>query len=118
MLTTSWETLGSAKVPVLRRVTTTSLLPSGFLTRSCTMRPPTFPVAPRTIAVYCVFTSAAALVTSHPRNQKIHRCNPSGRYYCPARSLLRVGVGIPDFVPLPACFRVGDHSRPDGTPNG
>src|SRR5271155_4107236 len=60
MLTTTSETLGSAKAPVLRRVTTTTFLHSGFLLRSCTMRPPTFPVAPSTIAEYCVFASAAA----------------------------------------------------------
>src|SRR5580698_4818209 len=72
MLTTTSETLGSAKAPVLRRVTTTTFLHRGFLTRSCTMRPPTFPVAPRTIVEYCAFASAAVavIVTSHARNQK------------------------------------------------
>src|SRR6202166_4306975 len=65
MLTTTSETLESAKASVLRRVTTTTFLHSGFLIRSCTMRPPTFPVAPSTIAEYCAFASAAAIVTSH-----------------------------------------------------
>src|ERR1700684_3410129 len=60
MLTTTSETLGSAKAPVLRRVTTTTFLHSGLLIRSCTMRPPTFPVAPSTIAEYCALASAAA----------------------------------------------------------
>src|SRR5438552_10322417 len=71
MLTTTSETLGSAKASVLRRVTTTTFLHSGFLIRSCTMRPPTFPVAPSTIAEYCTFASAAAIVTSHAES-KIH----------------------------------------------
>jgi len=52
MLTTTSETFGSAKASVLRRVTTTTFLHSGFLIRSCTMRPPTFPVAPSTIAEF------------------------------------------------------------------
>jgi hypothetical protein len=68
MLTTTSETLGSAKASVLRRVTTTTFLHRGFLIRSCTMRPPTFPVAPSTIAEYC--TSAAAIVTSPARGTK------------------------------------------------
>src|ERR1019366_8900187 len=55
MVTTTSETLGSAKASVLRRVTTTTFLHSGFLIRSCTMRPPPFPVAPSTIAEYCAF---------------------------------------------------------------
>src|ERR1035438_1970008 len=55
MLTTISATLWSAKASVLRRVTTTTFLHSGFLIRSCTMRPPTFPVAPSTIAEYCAF---------------------------------------------------------------
>src|SRR6266567_2968668 len=73
MLTTTSETLGSAKTSVLRRVTTTIFLHSGFLIRSCTMRPPTFPVAPSTIAEYCAFASAAApaIVPSHARGTKI-----------------------------------------------
>jgi len=49
--------LGSAKASVLWRVTTTTFLHSGFLIRSCTMRPPTFPVAPSTIAEYCAFAT-------------------------------------------------------------
>jgi hypothetical protein len=67
MLTTTSETLGSAKASVLRRVTDTTFLHCGFLIRSCTMRPPTFPVAPSTIAEYCAFASGAAvaIVTSH-----------------------------------------------------
>ena len=69
MLTTISATLGSAKASVLRRVTTTTFLHSGFLIRSCTMRPPTFPVAPSTIAEYCVFASAAAIVTSQARGK-------------------------------------------------
>src|ERR1700735_742672 len=72
MLTTTSENLGSAKASVLRRVTTTTFLHSGFLIRSCTMRPPTFPVAPSTIAEYCAFPSAAAaaIVTSHARGTR------------------------------------------------
>src|ERR1700689_2363727 len=70
MLTTTSETLGSAKASVLRRVTTTTFLHSGLLIRSCTMRPPTFPVAPSTIAEYRAFASAAAIVTSHARGTK------------------------------------------------
>ena len=52
MLTTTSQTFGSAKVSVLRRVTTTTFLHSGFWIRSRTMRPPTFPVPPSTIAEY------------------------------------------------------------------
>ena len=68
-LSATSETLGSAKASVLRRVTTTTFLHSGFLIRSCTMRPPTFPVAPSTIAEYCAFASAAAIVTSHAESK-------------------------------------------------
>ena len=57
MLTTTSETLGSAKASVLRRVTTTTFLHRGFLIRSCTMRPPTFPVAPSKIAEYASATT-------------------------------------------------------------
>src|ERR1700681_4645877 len=57
MLTTTSQTLGSAKASVLRRVTTTTFLHSGFLISSCTMRTPTFPVAPSTIAEYCAFAT-------------------------------------------------------------
>jgi hypothetical protein len=70
MLTTTSETLGSAKASVLRRVTTATFLHRGFLIRSCTMRPPTFPVAPSTIAEYCAFASAAPIVTSPARGTK------------------------------------------------
>src|SRR2546428_8031019 len=79
MLTTTSETLGSAKASVLRRVTTATFLHSGFLIRSCTMRPPTFPVAPSTIAEYCAFASAAAaaIVTSHARGTKNTRKSAS-----------------------------------------
>ncbi len=71
MLTTTSETLGSAKPSAFRRVTTTTFLHSGLLIRSRTMRPPTFPVAPSTIAAYCTFASAVApvSVTSHARSQ-------------------------------------------------
>jgi hypothetical protein len=64
---------------VLRRVTTTTFLHSGFLIRSCTMRPPTFPVAPSTIAEYCTFVcaAAAAIVTSHARGTKNTRKSAS-----------------------------------------
>jgi hypothetical protein len=65
MLITTSETLGSAKASVLRRVTTTTFVHSGFLIRSCTMRPPTFPVAPSTIAEYFASGAAVAIVTSH-----------------------------------------------------
>ena len=68
MLTTTSEILGSAKASVLRRVTTTTFLHNGFLIKSCTMRPPTFPVAPSKIAEYCAF--ASAIVTSHARGTK------------------------------------------------
>src|SRR5690349_8737968 len=63
MLTTTSETLGSAKAPVLPRVTVTTFLHRGFLINSCTMRPPTFPVAPRIITEY---SASASVVTSHP----------------------------------------------------
>ena len=63
MLTTTSETLESAKASVLRRVTTTTFLHSGFLIRSCTMRPPTFPVAPSTIAEYCALASPTGIAS-------------------------------------------------------
>src|SRR3954449_9825023 len=85
MLTTTSATLGSAKVSVLRRVTTTTFLHRGFLIRSCTMRPPTFPVAPSTMAEYSV---VASVVTSHPAEPQIYQGRLLGisHYYCPARS--------------------------------
>src|SRR5580692_8294090 len=67
MLTTTSKTLGSAKASVLRRVTTTTFLHSGLLIRSCTMRPPTFPVAPSTIAEYCAFVIEAAVLDGGDR---------------------------------------------------
>src|SRR5262249_128478 len=109
MLTTTPEILGSAKTSILRRVTTTTFSHRGFLIRSCTMRPPTFPVAPSTIAEYSAF---ASVITSHPAEPQIYRCCLFGisHYYCPARSCCGVGVGICRFVPLPTCFRVADQS--------
>src|SRR5689334_5852692 len=68
MLTTTPETLGSPKASILRRVTTTTFLHRGLLIRSCTMRPPTFPVAPNTMAEYIAF---ASVVTSHPAETQI-----------------------------------------------
>src|ERR1700721_1988529 len=87
MLTTTSETLGSAKASGLRRVTTTTFLHSGFLIRSRTMRPPTFPVAPSTIAEYCAFASAAAaaIVTSHGRGTKNTRKSGSERSFVVVR---------------------------------
>src|SRR6202790_2603099 len=67
MLTTTSEALGSAKASVLRRVTTTTFLHSGFLIRSCTMRTPMFPVAPSTIAEYCVTSHAESKIHASPR---------------------------------------------------
>src|SRR5712675_1463233 len=54
MLTTTSKTLGASKTSVLRRVTTTSFLHSGFLISNCTMRPPTVPVAPSATTEYCI----------------------------------------------------------------
>ena len=69
MLTTTSKTLGWAKASVLRRVTTTTFLHRELLIRSCTMCPPTFPVAPSTIAEYCVFASSLVVAfTSNAGN--------------------------------------------------
>jgi hypothetical protein len=89
-LTTTSETLGSAKASVLRRVTTTTFLHSGFLIRSCTMCQPTFPVAPSTIAEHCAFASpvGAAIVTSHARGTKAHASPLSRSFYDVSRVLL------------------------------
>ena len=73
MLTTTPETLGSAKASILRRVTTTTFSHRGFLIRSCTMRPPTFPVAPSTMAEYSAF---ASVVTSHPAEPRTRPREP------------------------------------------
>ena len=53
---------------------TTTFLHNGFLLRSCTMRLPTFPVAPSTIAEYCAFDSFAvnAIITSHAGETNDH----------------------------------------------
>src|SRR5262245_20634876 len=98
MLTTTSETLGSAKASVLRRVTTITLLHSGFLIRSCTMRPPTFPVAPNTMAEYSAF---ASVVTSHPAEPQMYRCRLLGisHYYCPARSCCESAWHLPILFP-------------------
>ncbi len=68
---------GSAKAFVLRRVTKITLMHRGLLIRRCRMRPPTFPVAPSTIAEYCTFApaagaSAAGIVTSRGRGGRRH----------------------------------------------
>src|SRR5260370_38695691 len=67
MLTTTSKTLGAAKTSVLRRVTTTSLLHSGFLISNCTMRPPTFPVAPSTTTEYCIRPRLHSVMIAHRR---------------------------------------------------
>ena len=64
----------SAKASVLRRVTTTTFLHSRFFIRSCTMRPPTLPVAPSTIAEYCAFVSAAAVYHRHLTCERMSFC--------------------------------------------
>src|SRR5260370_38784788 len=67
MLTTTSKILGAAKTSVLRRVTTTSLLHSGFLISNCTMRPPTFPVAPSTTTEYCIRPRLHSVMIAHRR---------------------------------------------------
>src|SRR6266700_6852359 len=67
MLTTTLKTLGAAKTSVLRRVTTTSFLHSGFLISNCTMRPPTFPVAPSTTTEYCIRPRLHSVMIAHWR---------------------------------------------------
>ena len=67
MLTTTLKTLRAAKTSVLRRVTTTSFLHSGFLISNCTMRPPTFPVAPSTTTEYCSYIRRCAIITEWRR---------------------------------------------------
>jgi hypothetical protein len=67
MLTTTSKTFGAAKTSVLRRVTTTSFLHSGFLISNCTMRPPTFPVAPSTTTEYCIRPRLHSVMIAHRR---------------------------------------------------
>src|SRR5207245_5870876 len=64
---------------VLRRVTTTSFLHSGFLISSWTMRPPTFPVAPSTTAEYCAspnWPRLHSVMIAHRRYREIRRDDP------------------------------------------
>src|SRR6476661_4268590 len=97
MLTTTSETLGSANASVLRRVTTTTFSHRGFVTRSCTMRPPTFPVAPSTMAEYSAF---ASVVTSRPAEPQIYRCRLLGisHCYCRARSCCESAWAFAEFL--------------------
>jgi hypothetical protein len=76
------------------------------LIRSCTMRAPTFPVAPSTMAEYSVFES---VVTSHPAEPQMYRCRLLGisHYYCPARSCCESAWAFADLFPCRPVVAVG-----------
>src|SRR5215813_14258661 len=102
MLTTTLDTLGSVKASILRRVTTTTFSHRGLLIRSCTIRPPTFPVAPKTMAEYSAF---ASVVTSHPAEPQ---CIDIDHWVSLPMIVPRghvVGMGIVRLAHVPTCLR-------------